>query len=253
MRKVILMLLVVILMFSCTTVAANDHIPVLLYHDIQTEFEPDRAVITVTPEGFEDHIVTLLNNGYTPVSFEDVYNASVGKFTMPEKPIVITFDDGYLTNYTYGFPIIKKHNVKTTIFIVTETVGKDTGNPHFTWEQAKIMQKSGLVSIQSHTNGHEDMLTLDNYDVIRELRLSRYLAEKNLGTKCSILAFPFGSCDDVIVSAAYKAGYKVVAKVGETGRNSLANVGTMPFTRVTVYGSWTGDDLVNKINELANQ
>lgn len=253
MRKILLMLVVVLTAMGCITASANDHIPVLLYHDIQTEFESDRAVITVTPDGFEDHIVTLLNNGYTPVSFEDVYNASVGKFTMPEKPIVITFDDGYLTNYTYGFPIIQKHNVKTTIFIVTETVGKTTGNPHFTWEQAKIMQRSGLVSIQSHTNIHEDILTLDNYNVIRELRLSRYMIEKNLGTKCDILAFPFGSCNDAVVDAAHKAGYKVVAKVGETGKNPLINTRTTPFVRVTVYGSWSGNDLVNMINELANQ
>jgi len=253
MKKLVLMLLVLLVSIGCVTVSANDHIPVLLYHDIQTEFEPDRAVITVTPDGFEDHVVTLLNNGYTPVSFEDVYNASVGKFTMPEKPIVITFDDGYLTNYTYGFPIIKKHNVKTTIFIVTETVGKDTGNPHFTWEQAKIMQKSGLVSIQSHTNTHEDMLALDNYNAVRELRLSRYMIEKNLETKCDILAFPFGSCNSAVVDAAHKAGYKVVAKVGETGKNPLDATRTNPFVRVTVYGTWSGNDLVNMIDQLANQ
>ena len=69
MKKLVLMLLVLLVSIGCVTVSANDHIPVLLYHDIQTEFEPDRAVITVTPDGFEDHVVTLLNNGYTPVSF----------------------------------------------------------------------------------------------------------------------------------------------------------------------------------------
>ena len=253
MKKVFLMLLVVLLTLGCVTASANDHIPVLLYHDIQESFEPDRAVITVTQEGFEEHINALLNNGETPVRFEDVYNASEGKTALPEKPIVITFDDGYLTNYTYGFPIIQKYKVKTTIFIVTDTVGKDTGNPHFTWEQAKIMQRSGLVSIQSHTNTHEDILTLDNYNVIRELRLSRYMIEKNLEIKCDILAFPFGNCNDAVVDAAHKAGYKVVAKVGEKGKNLLYNTRTTPFTRVTVYGSWTGSDLVDKINELANQ
>ncbi len=252
MRKIILMIIAVLMLVGCTSVSAN-HIPVLLYHDVQQQYEPDRAVITVTPERFDEHVATLLNNGYTPISFEDVYNASMGKFVMPEKPIIITFDDGYLTNYTYAFPVIKKYNVKTTIFVVTETVGKIPGNPHFTWEQARIMQQSGLVSIQSHTNSHNDLLTMDSYDIEREIRLSKYLVEKNLGTECDFLAFPFGSHNSQIVNSAYKAGYRVVAQVGETGENTLEDVTANPLVRITVYGSWTGDDLVMMINELAKQ
>ena len=169
--------------------ASANHIPVLLYHDVQYEYAPDRAVITVTPSRFEEHVATLLNNGYTPISFEDAYNASNGRFTMPEKPVIISFDDGYDTNYKYAFPIIKKYGVKTTIFVVVGTVGQVIGNNgHFTWEQAREMQNSGLVSIQSHTYSHFDLTTLDEFSLLRELRLSKYLVEKNLGTDCDILS-----------------------------------------------------------------
>ena len=253
MKKIILMLLVVVFAAGCMVASADDHIPVLLYHDVQQQYDPDKAAIAVTPERFDEHVAALLNNGYTPVSFEDVYNASIGKFAMPEKPVIISFDDGYLTNYTYAFPIICKYGVKTTIFIITKTVGTMEKNPHFTWEQAREMQKSGLVSILSHTYNHHDLLTLDSYEVERELRLSRYLIEKNLGTKCEIVAFPFGSHNADIEASARNAGYKVVAQVGEAGRNTITDVRTKPLIRITAYGSWTGDELIMKINELANQ
>ena len=251
MKKIILIITALMVLGGVN--ASANHIPVLLYHDVQQQYEPDRAVITVTPERFDEHIAALLQNGYTPISFEDAYQASKGKFAMPEKPVIITFDDGYLTNYTYAFPIIQKYKAKTTIFVVTETVGKTTGNPHFTWEQAKAMQQSGFVSIQSHTNSHTDLLTMDNYEIEREIRLSKYLVEKNLGTECDFLAFPFGSCNSQIVNSAYKAGYKVVSQVGETGENTLEDITVNPLVRITVYGTWTGDDLVMMINELAKQ
>lgn len=251
MKKIIV--LIMLFVFLSTNASAN-HIPILLYHDLQPEYEPHRAVITVTPERFDEHILALLNNGYTPVSFEDVHNASLGIYTLPEKPVIVSFDDGYLTNYTYAFPIIQKYGIKSTIFVITKTVGQAGGDhPHFTWEQAKIMQKSGLVSIQSHTFSHNDMQTLDAFQIEREIRLSKYMIEKNLGTPCDMLAFPFGSCNQNIVDSAKRAGYKVVAQVGETGKNTVEDVKTEPLVRVTVYGSWTGEELVRMMQELAKQ
>ncbi len=245
-------LVICFLLFSCVSVLADAHIPVLLYHDVQLTHTPDKAATTITPQKFEEHIVTLLKSGYTPVSFEDVYNASVGNFTMPSKPIIISFDDGYDTNYKYAFPIIKKHKVKTTIFVVAKTVGKvlDT-SVHFGWNEAKIMQQSGLVSIQSHTYDHKNLAELDSFQLERELRLSKLIIEKNLGTKCNIVAFPYGSCNQKVIDAAKRAGYKVTAQVGETGTNSVSNAGKVPFKRITAYGSWSGQDVLRIIKEYA--
>lgn len=253
MKKLTLSVIFLLLLTMGVSVSAN-HIPVLLYHDVQQQYEPDRAVITITPERFDEHVAALLSNGYTPISFEDVYNASQGNFAMPEKPVIISFDDGYLTNYSYAFPVIQKYGVKTTIFVVAGTVGQTVGvNPHFTWEQAQIMQQSGLVSIQSHTLNHYDLTTLDKFRLERELRLSKYLVEKNLGTDCDILAFPFGSYSRQVIDSAKNAGYKIVAEVGETGINTVTDVKTKPLVRVTVYGSWTGEELIMMMQELAIQ
>lgn len=252
MRKTIFLFAVLLLLM--TVAASANHIPVLLYHDVQYSYTPDRAVITITPERFEEHVAALLSNGYTPVSFEDVCNASKGKFTMPEKPVIISFDDGYDTNYKYAFPIIKKYGVKTTIFVVADTVGKVLeSSVHFNWEQAKEMQKSGLVSIQSHTLNHYDLTELDRFQLERELRLSKYLVEKNLGTACDMVAFPYGNYNQTVSDAAKRAGYRVMAQVGEKGVNTVSDVNVKPLVRVTVYGSWTGQDLINMINSNAKQ
>lgn len=251
MKKTAL-LVICFLLFTCVSVSADAHIPVLLYHDLQPSYTSDKAATTITPQRFEEHISALLKNGYTPVSFEDVYNASAGMFKMPAKPVIISFDDGYDTNYKYAFPIIKKYKVKTTIFVVAKTVGKvlDT-SVHFGWNEAKIMQQSGLVSIQSHTYDHKNLVTLDDFQLERELRLSKLIIEKNLGTRCNVVAFPYGSCNQKVIDAAKRAGYTVTAQVGETGTNSVANAGKVPFRRITAYGSWTGSDVLRIIQAYA--
>lgn len=252
--KKLTFLIVFILLFAVGVNASANNVPILLYHDVQYQYAPNRAVITITPQRFEEHVAALLSNGYTPISFEDVYNASQGKFAMPEKPVIISFDDGYATNYDYAFPVIQKYGIKTTIFVIVGTVGQtNVDNPHFTWEQAKIMQQSGLVSIQSHTYSHYDLTTLDRLQLERELRLSKYLVEENLGTQCDILAFPYGNYNQQVVDAAKRAGYKVVAQVGETGVNTVGDVNTKPFVRITAYGSWTGQELILMMQENTKQ
>ncbi len=253
MKKSAILIVFVLLMLAGVNASAN-HIPILLYHDVQQSYTEDKAVITVTPEKFDEHIYTLLINGYTPVSFEDVYNAANGKFTMPERPVIISFDDGYDTNYKYAYPVIMKYGVKATIFVVTDTVGKTLKNSvHFDWNHAKEMQDSGLVSIYSHTLNHSDLMELDGFELERELRMSRYQIEKNLGTSCDVIAFPYGNFNSTVTEAARRAGYNVMAQVGETGVNTLYNVKNSPLVRITVYGSWSGQDLIDMINSNANQ
>lgn len=136
---------------SCTA-----QVPVFLYHQIDPQAEGD---ISITPEHFEAQITALAEAGYTAVLPEDLQAyVNQGK-ALPEKPILITFDDGYLSNYEYAWPILEKYGMKATIFVIGSTVGntehyKDTDypiTPHFTWEQAREMVDSGIISIQSHT------------------------------------------------------------------------------------------------------
>lgn len=94
-----------------------------------------------------------------------------------------------------AFPILKELEIPATIFVVTDTVGatKESGKvnySHFTWEQAKEMQDSGLIDIESHTNDHVKLGELDKDTLNYELRKSKYLIEKNLGKTCDMIAYP---------------------------------------------------------------
>ncbi len=130
-------------------------IPVLMYHDLSNNLsDPD----SVTPEKFKDDMLALKNAGYETIFLSDIIQYLNNFQVLPEKPIVITFDDGYYSNYKYTYPIAKETGIKFTISIIGWSVGRTTFidsekpiTPHFSWKQAKEMLDSGIVDIQNHT------------------------------------------------------------------------------------------------------
>lgn len=149
-------------------------IPILMYHHITPEASTVLNHMTITPERFENHVIDMLAMGYTPVFLEDLISFVESGEKLPEKPICITFDDGYLSNYEYAFPVLKKYNIKANIAVIGTSIGdieyKDTGFqmiPHFTIEQAQEMEATGLVSIISHTYDMHQAAHLESGDKIR--------------------------------------------------------------------------------------
>lgn len=237
-------------------------VPILMYHNIVEEYPAETAGANITPELFEKHIQTLVNYGYSPVSLSDYYAFMLGNKTLPENPIVITFDDGYLSNYEIAFPILKKYNVPAAIFIVTSTVGLSPESglvsyPHFTWEQAKEMQDSGLIEINSHTHTHKNIATLSTGELQKEIRLSKYLIEKNLNKYCYTFAYPYGGYREDTEKLIRFAGYKMHIKVNDASQNEayLANKasdGLNNIKRITVRGDMSETDLLDVINIAIN-
>ena len=228
----------------------NLRVPVLLYHNVVGNYDvtdPNERLVSITPAAFEEHIKAMTDAGFMGISFDEYYQHLEGKLTLPDKPVIITFDDGYTSNYEKAFPILQKYNMKATIFVVTGRVGDTTtGFPHFTWEEARQMQHSGLVRIYSHTNTHRDMNTLSRAESNTELRLSKYLIETKLGTPCDVLAYPYGSYSGELEQAAYDMGYKLVCEVSDTAINNTAE-GPEPIKRLTVWGSFTAKEILQLI------
>ena len=116
---------------------ADVKIPVLLYHNfVKTvpDSDPDNFNYINTPESFEENIKTFLENGYTIISMKELADANNGKTELPDKPMVITFDDGYYSNYEYIYPILKQYQVKASIFIVTDKIGQEIdGIKYLSW------------------------------------------------------------------------------------------------------------------------
>ncbi len=228
----------------------NVKVPILLYHHItDEEFSGGNEISLISPADFRLHMTAIKIN-FTPISLRHYYNYiqdKTGEVTLPDNPIIITFDDGYLSNYEIAFPILKELEIPATIFVVTDTVGEMAGGgkvnySHFTWEQAREMEESGLIEIQSHTASHAELATLPANQVVLELRKSKYAIEKNLGRECDMIAFPYGSYNEIVETASHGAGYKLQARVDdktteEAFEVNLPSEGVDGLVRMTISGT----------------
>jgi peptidoglycan/xylan/chitin deacetylase (PgdA/CDA1 family) len=130
-------------------------VTILTYHDLG--YEPGNPMV-ITPELFDTHLTALTAAGYETVSLAQLMAFAEWGEPLPDKPLLITFDDGYLSNYELAFPLLQAHGMKAVIFAIGHSAGrgtyKDTGipiRPRFSWEQARAMEASGLVEVQSHS------------------------------------------------------------------------------------------------------
>ena len=194
----------------------NTQVPILMYHHLSEDVTNSEMV---SPEQFEAQIRALSEAGYTGVSFDELQAYVLRSEPLPEKPVVITFDDGYRSNYTLAYPILQKYGMKATIFAVGVSFGtdhyKDTDyaiTPHFGAAEAAEMTASGLISIQSHTYDMHQWPPYETGSAVREniLQLSgeseeayvqaltedftrsRALLEDATGRPVDVLAYPAG-------------------------------------------------------------
>ena len=194
----------------------STQVPILMYHHLSEDVTNSEMV---SPEQFEAQIRALSEAGYTGVSFDELQAYVLRGEPLPEKPVVITFDDGYRSNYTLAYPILQKYGMKATIFAVGVSFGtdhyKDTDyaiTPHFGAAEAAEMTASGLISIQSHTYDMHQWPPYETGSAVREniLQLSseseeayvqaltedftrsRALLEDATGRPVDVLAYPAG-------------------------------------------------------------
>lgn len=249
--KKILVLALTVLTLCALTVSASAYgvrVPILLYHNIAESYDPGGSLLHITPQRFQEHMQALKDAGYTTISFQEYYEYLHDQRALPLKSIIVSFDDGYYSNYQFAYPVLKGLGMKGTIFIVTSTVGQTPGvYPHFTWEQAKEMSDSGVIEIGTHTHNHDSLSEMSLAQIRKEIRLSKYLIEKNLGKSCDFIAYPFGFWQEEVYTTAMEAGFKLQCKVGDVGHNTKANPNE-PLKRLTVDGQTTPDGLLEQIN-----
>ena len=116
-----------------------------------------------------------------------------------EKPVILTFDDGYDDNYTELFPLLQKYNAKATIFVIPKAIG----TPHkMTAEQVQELSRSGLVSIQSHTYSHGNLSTMDEQTLIFEMEQSQNYLAALTGQVPYAVCYPEGTRSELSIEVA---------------------------------------------------
>lgn len=186
------------------------NMPILMYHDLNDGTQPCNSM-TVTAARMEADLKWLSDNGYTTVLPREL----AAGVPLPDKPVMITFDDGYRSNYDILFPLLKKYDMKASISIVVSAT--DKGSEHaLTWDMCREMTDSGLVEIDSHTydlhnpdscgayknegdNGIQrhrwEGLRSYNSRVIDDIIKSYDRIQKETGQPPSMLAYPYGISD----------------------------------------------------------
>lgn len=233
---------------------ADIKIPILLYHNFVTtvpDSDPDNFNYINTPESFEENIKTLLENGYTIISMKELDEANTGKTDLPEKPIIITFDDGYYSNYEYIYPILKKYNAKASIFIVTDKVGQEiNGIKYLGWNECLEMQNSGLVEIFSHSKKHVFYDKLPVREIRDDVKESYEMIEKYLGKKdLKVFAYPYGAYTKETVKTLKNNG--IDFQVYDIGINQFKNLNKDFIKRINIPCEMTGKEIIEEIEKGA--
>ncbi len=185
--------------------------PVLLYHRVAPIGGPDDP-LCVTPEQFEAHMRYLAERGFTTCGLHGASGA--------RRPVVVTFDDGYLDTYSIAFPILERHGLTATVFLVTAAIGAASDGwgppapaPLMSWAQVAELARHG-ISFQSHTRTHPDLTRCSDAVALAELSGSRAELEDRLGQAVDGLAYPFGSYDPRVVALTERAGYRAAWTAG---------------------------------------
>lgn len=183
-------------------------IPVLVYHHIRDftphESETSREFV-VTPAMFEKQMQYLSDNGYTTILVRDVEKVLQGVLPLPEKPVVITFDDGRLSQYENALPVLTKHGMHATFFIFTNAI--DANDKYLTSNQIKELDSLGH-EIASHTILHPYLTRIGSELLTKELTESKAKLERIVGHEVVSLAYPFGLYDDAVLAETVATGYR---------------------------------------------
>lgn len=252
-------------------IAPEYYIPVLMYHHFKTEeVEPGNGANMHIDE-FEEHMKTLQQAGYTPIFLSELYDimkqAQIEKETgvvIPElqldkKYVVITIDDGYRSNYELAYPLLQKYNMKACISVITSRI--HTGYVYsskeiekMSWENLNEMQNSGLVEIYSHTYDHEPVGDRIYTDVRSSIQKGEEMLDKQLENRSpvSVLTYPNGNYRKNIALLMYiYMGYDLQLTTNSDVVNRNTSVLEVP--RITVNSGWTGEQLLQKIEQTAQK
>ncbi|MBE6689639.1 MAG: chitin deacetylase [Ruminococcaceae bacterium] len=237
-------------------------VTVLTYHNF-SDIPVDNDM-TVTVAAFENQLRGMKDMGYTAITMRELINYAEYGNDLPEKPLLITLDDGYESNYLMAYEVLKKLDMPAVISVVGWSVGKTTRldgttpiTPHFSWETAKKMYESGLIEIQNHSydmhstpfdsplfnpDGRYGVLSVigeSEADYRRKLKAdvykNKYLIETNVGNNNVLFCYPYGLKNDITESVLKELGFKITMTTKKGVNYIRPGSSLYSLNRITVY------------------
>ena len=210
------------------TTADTDSVklPVIMYHSLLKD-EKLQNDYTISPTLFENDLKYLTENGYTTVVVKDLTDYAYGKKSLPEKCIMLTFDDGYYNNYYYALPLLEKYNCKAVISPIasvsekfTETKDISVTYGHITFDDIKEMSDSGYVEIQNHSYDMHSLKSRKGVSqksgesdetyksaLTEDVAKAQTLLENATGKKPTCFVYPFGAKNDLTEKLIKEMGF----------------------------------------------
>jgi peptidoglycan/xylan/chitin deacetylase (PgdA/CDA1 family) len=222
-------------------------VPILMYHSVTDRPNDETRALCVRPSDFDEQLSYLTESGFTPLTFGDLVaslNHNQGR-SVPAKPVVITFDDGYADFHSQALPILERHRFPATVFVTSgwlADAGADAaGRPlddMLTWGQAREAAQSG-IEIGGHSHSHPQLDQLRDAELRQELRRNKGLLEEKIGAPVATMAYPYGYSSARVRREVRKAGYFAACAVSNAIAADRHDVLAVP--RLTV--AWrTGMD-----------
>jgi peptidoglycan/xylan/chitin deacetylase (PgdA/CDA1 family) len=236
----------------------NDQVAVLMYHDVQ----PDSSnTITVTPQRLDADLTLLQQEGFHIIPISQMAAFMEHRATIPEKAVVLTFDDGYEGVYRYALPVLQKHHAPATIFLIGYYVGNLPG--YLTWPEVRQLEASGLVTVGGHTYnqhvpksaGESDLAepaTIDHlfnpktgreetkqeYEarMLSDSQLLQETFKNELGHTTIYFAYPYGAYNATFIKILHETGFRYMFTT-QTGVNGI-NDDPASLLRIDAGATW---------------
>ncbi len=224
-------------------------VPILMYHYISTPPDPTdrlRVDLSVTPDNLEAQMRWLAENNYHTITLTDLYYHLAVGAPLPDNPIILTFDDGYVDHYENAFPILLKHNFVGTFFVLAGPA--DVASPRYlTWEMIAEMSAAGQ-DIQVHGRDHVDMRRRTYSFLYFQIVGARQAVEAHTGKLAPFFAYPAGHYDAATLRLLKNYDFWM-AVTTQHGRVHTLDA-PLELTRVRIRGRDTLESFISKVTAV---
>lgn len=176
-------------------------VPILMYHYVSwppAGADRYRRDLSVAPEQLAEHLAYLQREGYQGITLYDLYNHLTSGQPLPQKPVILTFDDGYRDNYDNAFPLLRQYGFPATFFVLTEVTSQGVPD-YMTWDQLREMAAAGM-EVECHGRVHDDLPEIPYDRLVWQVLGCREMIEAELGQRPRFVAYPSGQFNEEVAA-----------------------------------------------------